>query len=120
MWVLESASPASRKTAATFIDSIRPNNQPEKNKAFRIDIQLLIKESDVIRCIIQIMTKTCIFLYNLIELSTLMMILGARNDSGWQCYQSWESHFSIAYFDLKILLFLVNTLITKFDDFISN
>ena len=43
-----------------------------------------------------------------------------QDDFGWQCYQSWESHFSIAYFDLKILLFLVNTLITKFDDFISN
>ena len=37
---LESASPASCKTPATFIDSIRPNNQPGKNKESRNEIQL--------------------------------------------------------------------------------
>ena len=36
---LESASPASCKTPATFIDSIRPNNQPEKSKESRNEIQ---------------------------------------------------------------------------------
>ena len=33
--VLESASPASCKTPATFIDSIRPNNHPRKNKILK-------------------------------------------------------------------------------------
>ena len=37
---LESASPTSCKTPATFIDSIRPNNQPGKNKESRNEIQL--------------------------------------------------------------------------------
>ena len=37
---LESASPASCKTPATFIDSICPNNQPGKNKESRNEIQL--------------------------------------------------------------------------------
>ena len=37
---LESGSPASCKTPATFIDSIRPNNQPGKNKESRNEIQL--------------------------------------------------------------------------------
>ena len=38
---LKSASPASCKTPATFIDSIRPNNQPgKKNKESRNEIQL--------------------------------------------------------------------------------
>ena len=36
----ESASPASCKTPATFIDSIRPNNLPEKSKEPRNEIQL--------------------------------------------------------------------------------
>ena len=31
VWALESASPASVKTPATFIDSICPNNQKERN-----------------------------------------------------------------------------------------
>ena len=39
---LESASPASCKTAAAFIDSIRPSNQPEKSKERRNEIQLPI------------------------------------------------------------------------------
>ena len=40
---LESASPASCKTPATFIDSIRPNNQPgKKSKESRNEIQLPI------------------------------------------------------------------------------
>ena len=38
---LESVSPASCKTPATFIDSIRPDKQPEKNKNHRDEIQLL-------------------------------------------------------------------------------
>ena len=38
---LESASPDSCKTPATFIDSIRPNNLPEKSKEPRNEIQLL-------------------------------------------------------------------------------
>ena len=37
---LELASPASCKTPVTFIDSIRPNNQPEKSKEPRNEIQL--------------------------------------------------------------------------------
>ena len=38
---LESASPASCKTPATFIDSIHPNNQAgKKNKESRNEIQL--------------------------------------------------------------------------------
>ena len=37
---LESASPASCKIAATFIDSICPNNKPEKGKEPRNEIQL--------------------------------------------------------------------------------
>ena len=37
---LESASPASWKTPAAFINSIRPNNQPEKSKEPRNEIQL--------------------------------------------------------------------------------
>ena len=37
---LESASPAFWKTPATFIDSIHPNNLPEKNKESRNEIQL--------------------------------------------------------------------------------
>ena len=37
---LESASPSSCKTPATFIDSIRPNNKPEKGKEPRNEIQL--------------------------------------------------------------------------------
>ena len=37
---LESASPASCKTPATFIDSIHPNNQQGKNKESRNEIQL--------------------------------------------------------------------------------
>ena len=37
---LESVSPASCKTPATFIDSICPNNQPGKNKESRDEIQL--------------------------------------------------------------------------------
>ena len=37
---LESASPASSKTPATFIDSIHPYNQPGKNKESRNEIQL--------------------------------------------------------------------------------
>ena len=37
---LESASPASCKIPATFIDSICPNNQPGKNKESRNEIQL--------------------------------------------------------------------------------
>ena len=40
MWALESATPASCKIPATFIDSIRPNNQPIKNKESRNEIQL--------------------------------------------------------------------------------
>ena len=36
----ESASPASCKRPATFIDSICPKNQPEKSKEPRNDIQL--------------------------------------------------------------------------------
>ena len=39
-WALESASSASCKTPATFIDSICPNNQPEKTKEPRNEIQL--------------------------------------------------------------------------------
>ena len=37
---LESASPASWKTGATFIDSIHPNNQPGKSKESRNEILL--------------------------------------------------------------------------------
>ena len=37
---LESASPASCMTPAAFIDSIRPNNYPEKSKEPRNEIQL--------------------------------------------------------------------------------
>ena len=37
----ESASPASSKTTATFIDSIHPNNKPEKSKERRNQIELL-------------------------------------------------------------------------------
>ena len=37
---LQSASPASCKTPATFIDSIPPNNQPGQNKKSRNEIQL--------------------------------------------------------------------------------
>ena len=37
---LESASPASYKVSVTFIDSIRPNNQPGKNHKSRNEIQL--------------------------------------------------------------------------------
>ena len=37
---LESASTASCKTPATFIDFIRPDNQPEKSKEPRNQIQL--------------------------------------------------------------------------------
>ena len=37
---LESASPASCKSPATFIDSIRPNNKPEKSKESRNEIEL--------------------------------------------------------------------------------
>ena len=37
---LESASPASCKTPATFIDFICPNNQRGKNKESRNEIQL--------------------------------------------------------------------------------
>ena len=37
---LESASPASCKTPATFIDSTRPNSQPGKNKESRNETQL--------------------------------------------------------------------------------
>ena len=37
---LESASSASCKTPATFIDSIRPTNEPEKSKEPRNQIQL--------------------------------------------------------------------------------
>ena len=37
---LESESPASSKTPARFIDSIRPNNSPEKTKRSRNEIQL--------------------------------------------------------------------------------
>ena len=37
---IESASAASYKTPATFIDSIRPNNQPQKRKEPRNEIQL--------------------------------------------------------------------------------
>ena len=40
VWVLESASPASCKTPPTFIDSICPNNKPEKDKEPRNGIQL--------------------------------------------------------------------------------
>ena len=40
MRAFESASPASGKTPATFIDSIRPNNKPEKGKEPRNEIQL--------------------------------------------------------------------------------
>ena len=40
MRALESASPASSKTLATFIDSIRPNKQPGKNKESRNEIEL--------------------------------------------------------------------------------
>ena len=32
VWALESATPASRKTQATSIDYIHPNNQPRRNK----------------------------------------------------------------------------------------
>ena len=32
VWVLESASPATCKTPATFIDFVLPNKQPEKTK----------------------------------------------------------------------------------------
>ena len=39
---LESASHASCKTPATFIDSIRPNNQPGKNKKSRNEIELSV------------------------------------------------------------------------------
>ena len=37
---LESASPAPCKTPPTFINSIRPNKKPEKNKEPRNEIQL--------------------------------------------------------------------------------
>ena len=37
---LESASPASCKTPATFIDSTHPNNQAPKNKESRQEVQL--------------------------------------------------------------------------------
>ena len=40
MHVLESASTASFKTPATFIDSIRQNNSPEKTEESRNQIQL--------------------------------------------------------------------------------
>ena len=40
VWALESASGASFKTPATFIDSIRTNNEPEKSKEPRNEIQL--------------------------------------------------------------------------------
>ena len=36
----ESGSPASCNTPAIFIDSIRPNNQPEKSKDSRNEIRL--------------------------------------------------------------------------------
>ena len=39
MRALESASPASCKISATFIDSIRPNNEPGKNKESRNEIE---------------------------------------------------------------------------------
>ena len=39
---LESASPASCKTPATFIDSIHPNNQSRKSKESRNEIKLPI------------------------------------------------------------------------------
>ena len=39
VWSLESASPASCKVPATFIDSIRQNNQPGKSKGSINDIQ---------------------------------------------------------------------------------
>ena len=38
VWALESASPASSKTPATFSDSIRPNNSSEKSKEPRNEI----------------------------------------------------------------------------------
>ena len=37
---LKSQSPASCKTPATFIDSIRPSNKPEKGKESKNKIQL--------------------------------------------------------------------------------
>ena len=40
MQVLQSASPASCKTPSTFIDSIRPDNQPGKNKKSKNENQL--------------------------------------------------------------------------------
>ena len=40
VWALESAFTVSCKTPATFIDSIRPNNQPEKRKEPRNEILL--------------------------------------------------------------------------------
>ena len=41
---LESASPASCKTPATFIDTIRPNKKPEKTKnpEMRFDFQQIV------------------------------------------------------------------------------
>ena len=74
--------------------------------------------------IVFVMTPKHLMLVNLIvfvmQANLLMMILENGNDSKWSCNQSWESYCSLVYFDLKILLFLVNTLITKFDDVISN
>ena len=40
MWALESGSPASGKTAATFIDCIHPKNQHGKNKESRNEIEV--------------------------------------------------------------------------------
>ena len=52
--------------------------------------------------------------------NSLMMILGNGNDFRRRHNRSWESYCSLDYFDVKIILLLVNTLITKFDDVISN
>ena len=45
VWALESASPASCKTPATFTDSIRPNKYPEnetKNPEMRFNFQQIL------------------------------------------------------------------------------
>ena len=52
-------------------------------------------------------------------LEFLMMILGVRNVFRWRLNWSWESYCSLVYFDVKNLLFLANTLITKFHTYVS-
>ena len=51
---------------------------------------------------------------------THLMIIMIENDFRRWRNRSWENYCSLVYFDVKILLFLQNTLIIKFDDVMAN